>query len=163
MTVLPDEQSIGRCPLLKPAADQSRWSNRVIVVSSIFAGVGVAHLIDDFLFGVPVEFNLTNPPTQFLALAFFVALTGLIALAARGTRASYQGLITIGLLLALADTLKHLPEIVGSETFRSGAASIFFSVGLIVSGLATAAVAWLALRQQGRVQSMLKADLGEST
>ncbi len=149
--------------MLKPAADQNRWSNRVIVVSSIFAGFGVAHLIDDFLFGVPAEFNLTNPPTQFLALAFFVALTGLIALAARGTRASYQGLITIGLLPALADTLKHPPEIVGSETIRSGAASIFFSVGLIVSGLATAAVAWLALRQQGRVQSMLKADLGEST
>jgi len=147
--------------MLKPAADQGRWSNRVIVVSSIFAGFGAAHLIDDFLFGVPAEFNLTNPPTQFLAFAFFVALTGLVALAARGTRASYQGLITIGLLLALADTLYHVPEIVGSATFRSGAASIFFAIGLIVSGLVTAAVAWLALRHQVMAQSMLKADLGE--
>ena len=137
--------------MLKPAADHIRWSNRVIVVSSIFAGFGVAHLIDDFLFGVPAEFNLSNPPTQFLALAFFVALTGLVALAARGTRASYQGLITIGLLLALADTLKHVPEIIGSVTFRSGAASIIFSVGLIVSGLVMAAVAWLALRHQGTI------------
>ena len=145
----------------KPAADQGRWSNRVIVVSSIFAGFGVTHLIDDFLFGVPAEFNLTNPPTQFLAFAFFVALTGLVALAARGTRASYQGLITIGLLLALADTLYHVPEIIGSVTFRSGAASIFFAIGLIVSGLVVAAVAWLALRHQGVVQSTLKADLGE--
>lgn len=149
--------------MLKPAADHIRWSNRVIVVSSIFAGFGVAHLIDDFLFGVPAEFNLSDPPTQFLALAFFVALTGLIALAARGTRASYQGLITIGLLLVLADTLKHLPEIIGSVTFRSGAASIFFSVGLIITGLVMAAVAWLALRHQSKVQSMLKADLGEGT
>lgn len=149
--------------MLKPAADHIRWSNRVIVVSSIFAGFGVAHLIDDFLFGVPAEFNLSNPPTQFLALAFFVALTGLIALAARGTRASYQGLITIGLLLALADTLKHLPEVIGSVNFRSGAASIFFSVGLIIAGLAMAAVAWLALQHQGKVQSMLREDLGEGT
>lgn len=86
-------------------------------------------------------------------MAFFVALTGLIALAARGSRASYQGLITIGLLLALADTLYHVPEIVGSVTFRSGVASIFFSVGLIISGLVVAAVAWLALRHQGTVQS----------
>ena len=139
--------------MIKPAADHILWSNRVIVVSSIFAGFGVAHLIDDFLFGVPAEFNLSNPPTQFLAFAFFVALTGLIALAARGTRASYQGLITIGLLLALADTLKHLPEIIGSVTFRSGAASILFSVGLIISGLVMAAVAWLALRHQGMVPS----------
>jgi hypothetical protein len=158
MAVLPDEKSIGRCPVLKPAADKRRWSNRVIVVSSIFAGFGVAHLIDDFLFGVPAEFNLTNPPTQFLALAFFVALTGLIAFAARGTRASYQGLITIGLLLALADTLKHVSEIVGSVTFRSGAASIFFSVGLIISGLVVAAVAWLALRHQSMEQSQ---EMGE--
>jgi len=131
------------------AAAHRRWSNRVVAVSSIFAGFGAAHLIDDFLYGVPAEFNLTNPPTQFLALAFFIALTGLIALAARGSRASYQGLITIGLLLALADTLKHVPEIVGSVSYRSGAASIFFSIGLIVSGLATAAVAWFALRHHG--------------
>lgn len=137
--------------MLKPIADHSRWSNRVIVVSSIFAGFGVAHLIDDFLFGVPAEFNLSNPPTQFLALAFFVALTGLIALAARGTRASYQGLITIGLLLALADTLKHIPEIVGSVSYRSGTASMVFAIGLIVSGLATALVSWFALRQQGTI------------
>ncbi|MCK5635468.1 MAG: hypothetical protein KAI06_10285, partial [Anaerolineales bacterium] len=116
------------------------------------AGFGAAHLIDDFLYGVPAEFNLTNPPTQFLALAFFVALTGLIALAARGTRASYRGLITIGLLLALADTLKHVPEIVGSTSYRSGTASIIFSLGLIVTGLATAVVSWFALREQGTVQ-----------
>lgn len=139
--------------MLKPEADQSRWSNRVIIVSSIFAGFGAAHLIDDFLFGVPAEFNLTNPPTQLLALAFFAALTGLIALAARGTRASYQGLITIGLLLALADTLFHVPEIIGSTSFRSGTASVVFAIGLIVSGLVMAAVAWLALRHQGTVPS----------
>jgi len=137
----------------KPTAAHRRWSNRVIIVSSIFAGFGAAHLIDDFLFGVPAEFNLANPPTQFLALAFFVALTGLIALAARGTRASYQGLITIGLLLALADTLKHVPEIVGTTSYRSGTASVVFAIGLIVSGLVMAAVAWLALRHQGTVQS----------
>jgi hypothetical protein len=147
--------------MLNPAASQGRWSNRVIVVSSIFAGFGVAHLIDDFLFGVPAEFNLTNPPTQFLAFAFFVALTGLVALAARGTRASYQGLITIGLLLALADTLYHVPKIIGSVTFRSGAASIFFAIGLIVSGLVMAVVAWLALRHQGMVHSKLNTELGE--
>ncbi len=142
----------------KSAATHRRWSSRVVAVSSIFAGFGAAHLIDDFLYGVPAEFNLTNPPTQFLALAFFIALTGLIALAARGRRASFQGLITIGLLLALADTLKHIPEIMGSVSFRSGAASIFFAIGLIVSGLLTAAVAWFALRQHGKGQSQVMGE-----
>ena len=55
----------------KPAATDRCWSNRVVVVSSIFAEFGAAHLNDDFLYGVPAEFNLSNPPTQFLALAFF--------------------------------------------------------------------------------------------
>ena len=125
----------------------------MVVVLSILAGFGAAHLIDDFLYGVPAEFNLSNPPTEFLALAFFAALTGLIALADRGSRASYRGLITIGLLLALADTLRHVPKILRSVTFRSGAASIIFSVGLIVSGLVTASVAWFALRNHSPVQS----------
>ncbi len=110
--------------MLRPAGPDRCWSNRVVVVSSIFAGFGSAHLIDDFLYGVPAEFNLSNPPAQFLAFAFFAALTGLIALAARESRASYRGLIIIGLLLDLADTLRHVPEILGSDTFRSGPASI---------------------------------------
>jgi len=139
--------------MLRPAGTDRCWSNRVVVVSSIFAGFGVAHLIDDFMYGVPAEFNLSNPPTQFLALAFFAALTGLIALAARGRRAGYRGLITIGLLLALADTLRHVPEILGSVTFRSGEASMIFAMGLIVSGLVMASVAWLALRHDGTVQT----------
>ena len=101
-----------------------------------------------FLYGVPAEFNLSNPLAQLLALAFFVALTALISFAARGSRASYQGLITIGLLLALADTLKHLPEIIGATGYRSGTPSIVFSIGLIISGLATAVVAGFALRHQ---------------
>ena len=132
----------------EPAATHNLWSNRVVAVASLFAGFGVAHLIDDFLYGVPAEFNLPVAPTQFLALAFFVALTGLIALSARGSRPSYRGLIIIGLLLALADTLKHVPEIAGAAVYRSGAASIIFSIGLIGTGLATAAVSWVALRQR---------------
>jgi hypothetical protein len=57
--------------------------------------------------------------------------------------------------------LYHVPEIIGSVTFRSGAASIFFAIGLIVSGLVMAVVAWLALRHQGMVHSKLNTELGE--
>ena len=114
--------------------------------ASIFAGFGVAHLIDDFLFAVPAEFNLSNPAAQVLALVFFIALTGLIASAARRNPQSYRGLILIGLLLALADTLKHVPEIQPTSQYRSGSLSIFFATGLILSGLVTALVAWEALQ-----------------
>jgi len=123
------------------------WSNRVVLAASIFAGFGVAHLIDDFLFGVPAEFNLSNEAAQVLGLAFFAALTGLAALAGRGSRQSYVGFMVIGTLLAVADVLKHLPEILRSGSWRSGLASETFSIGLIVSGLTVALVSYLAWRE----------------
>ncbi len=119
-------------------------SDRVIVVAALFSGFGVAHLIDDFLYGVPAEFNLTDPVSQLLALFFFAALTALIALAARGRRRSYFGLIVIGSLLAAADTTKHLPEMLFSSHYRSGLASTVYAVGLVVSGIATAVVSYSA-------------------
>jgi len=119
----------------------------VVLAASIFAGFGVAHLIDDFLFGVPAEFNLSNEAAQVLGLAFFAALTGLAALAGRGSRQSYVGFMVIGTLLAVADVLKHLPEILRSGSWRSGLASETFSIGLIVSGLTVALVSYLAWRE----------------
>ena len=129
-------------------ADERLWSNRVIVAVSVFAGFGAAHLIDDFLYGVPAEFNLSNRMAQALGLAFFAALTGLAALAGRGSRKSYLGFVIIGGLLALADVLKHLPEVLEPGPWRSGLASEVFSVGLIVSGLVSAIVSYLAWRKK---------------
>jgi hypothetical protein len=125
--------------------DNRTWSNRVVCTAAVFAGFCAAHLIDDFLYGVPAEFHLSNTTSQVLGLAFFVALTGLIALAARGSRQSYLGLVVIGLLLAAADTTKHVPEMLAPGPYRSGW-SVVFSLGLIVSGLATAAVSYGARR-----------------
>jgi hypothetical protein len=127
-------------------------SDRVIIAASVFSGFGAAHLIDDFLYGVPAEFHLSNELSQFLGLFFFAALTGLIALAARGRRRSYFGLVVIGTLLAAADTTKHLPEMLSSEHYRSGLASTAYAVGLVLSGIATAVVAyaaWLRARRAG--------------
>ena len=122
----------------------------MVLAASIFAGFGVAHLIDDFLFGVPAEFNLSNQAAQVLGLAFFAALTGLAALAGRGSRTSYVGFMVIGTLLAVADVLEHLPEILRVGPWRSGLASKVFSIGLIVSGLAVALVSYLAWREGRR-------------
>lgn len=131
-------------------ADDRVWSNRVIVAASVFAGFGVAHLIDDHLYDVPAEFNLSNAATQALGLVFFSALTALAALAGRGSRQSYLGFVIIGGLLALADVLKHLPEVLQPGPWRSGFASVAFSIGLIVSGLVTAVVSYLAWRKERR-------------
>lgn len=129
-------------------ADNQVWSNRVVLAASIFAGFGVAHLIDDFLYGVPAEFNLSNEAAQVLGLAFFAALTGLAALAGRGSRKSYLGFTIIGGLLALADVLEHLPEILRVGPWRSGLISGTLSIGLIASGVVVAVISYLAWRKE---------------
>ena len=129
------------------SADRGRvWSNRVVAAASIFAGFGVAHLVDDFLYGVPAEFNLTVVASQVMGCAFFAALTGLIAMASRGSRRSYAGLMIVGALLALADTLNHVPEMMRAAVYRSGSFSQGLAIGLIASGLATAVVSYGAWR-----------------
>jgi hypothetical protein len=131
--------------------DRSRaWSNRVVGVSSLFAGFGVAHLIDDFLYGVPAEFNLPVVAARVMGGVFFVALTALIALAARGSRRSYAGPAIIGGLLALAGTLRPVPEMAGASVCRSGFLSAAFAVGLIASGLATMPVSLRAWHVTGK-------------
>lgn len=81
-----------------------------------------------------------------MGLVFFVALTGLIGLAGPGTRASYRGLILIGSLHAVADTLQHGPEIPQAGSFHSEPWSAVFSIGLVISGLILAGTAYGALR-----------------
>jgi len=43
-----------------------KWSNRVVVAAVLLTGFGAAHLIDDFLFGAPADFGLSNKFTQIL-------------------------------------------------------------------------------------------------
>jgi hypothetical protein len=62
-----------------------RRSNRVVCASIVVAGVGAAHLIDDFLYGVPAEFGLTDPPAQVLAVIFFALLARLRRSAGAGS------------------------------------------------------------------------------
>ena len=40
--------------------DNRRWSNRVVAAAVVLAGLGAAHLIDDFLYGIPADLGLSN-------------------------------------------------------------------------------------------------------
>lgn len=107
----------------------------------LFTGFAAAHLIDEFLWGAPGEFHLSVEFTLLLALAFVTSLAGLLARAAAGSRAAFGGLALIGLLIALADALKHLAEIIQAGPWRSGFASVSLALGLTLSALLTAVTA----------------------
>ncbi len=97
-----------------------RWSNRVVVAAVVLTGIGAAHLIDDFLYGVPADFGLSNEFGQALAVAYFIMASLLLVLAARGNKTGYIGNMGFGLFLLLADTLKHGSEGLFSGPWRSG-------------------------------------------
>lgn len=128
--------------------DTGTSNGRLLVVANLFAAFASAHLIDEFLWGAPAEFRLSVPAALLLALVFMAALTGLIALAAKGSPKAYLGLAVIGFLIALADLAKHGPEMMAERPWRSGAISVLLSLGLTLSGLATGFLSVAERRRQ---------------
>jgi hypothetical protein len=126
----------------------SEWHNRLMLSATGFAGFSAAHLIDEFIWGEPAVFHLSVPLTEILALAYMLALVGLIAAAGSRTAASYQGLSLAGGLIALADILKHMPEIAATGTWRFGPVSLLLFMGLTACALLTAFCGIMALRYQ---------------
>ena len=125
---------------------ESKWHRASISSAVIFAGFSAVHLIDDFLFDVPTEFHLTVAFTEYLALAYMVALVGLIAAASHQSLSGYLGLTIAGLLITLAQILKSAPEILQPGPWHSGAPSELLAVGLAVSAAITAITSFLARR-----------------
>ena len=55
---------------------RSRKLNKLVLLNgAILVGVAIPHLIDDFLYGIPEEFGLTNMVAQALSGLFSVLLS----------------------------------------------------------------------------------------
>jgi hypothetical protein len=128
----------------------SRWHSLSIVSAVAFAAFSAVHLIDDFLFDVPLEFHLSVPLTELLALAFMASLVGLVAAAASRSPTGYLGLAIAGLLIALAQLLKSGSEMLKPGPWHSGLPSELLAVGLAISAALTAVASLLAWRTSPR-------------
>jgi len=127
-----------------------KWSNFVIGVGLALVFFSAPHLIDDFLYGIPEEFGLTDQQAQVLAGLFYVQLIVFFVLAAREHKAGYYGLLFWGIFLALAGILKHLPEILKPEPYWSGPFSETLIIGMTIVGIALAITSILALRYSAK-------------
>jgi hypothetical protein len=123
-----------------------KWSNLVISVGLVLVFFSAPHLIDDFLFGIPEQFGLTNQQTQILAGVFHSQMIVFFVLVARERKAGYYGTLFWGVFLALAGILKHLPEILKPEPYWSGLFSELLIIGMIMVGIVLAITSILALR-----------------
>jgi hypothetical protein len=131
---------------IAPAVD--RTNNAVVIWGTLFSGLAAAHLIDEFVWGAPAEFHLSVVTTEVLALVFLTALAGLVAVAAKGSRAGYLGLAIAGFLVGVADALKHAPEIARPGAWRSGLVSEGLAIALTVVALLTGLTSALAYRRR---------------
>jgi len=93
---------------------------------------GESHLIDDFLFGIPADFGLSNEFGQILAVAYFLTTSLLLVLAARGSKVGSIGDFGLGLFLLAADMLKHGSEGLFEGPWYSGLFSRSLAFGVIL-------------------------------
>jgi hypothetical protein len=122
------------------------FHNLVLINGTILVGVAIPHLIDDFLYGIPAAFGLTNIQAQILAGVFSVLLIVIFSLVARGRRGGAIGSAILGGFLALAGILRHVPRMLQPGPYWSGPFSEIMIVLLILSGISLLILSIIALR-----------------
>jgi len=123
---------------------KTRW---MIILYLVLAFFSIPHLIDDFLFDIPAEFGLSVHLTQFLAGVFILIYLGILIFLARGQRGGVIGAMGMGIFLALAGILKHIPLIIQPGPYWSGWFSEGLIIGMIISGILLAVFGVIELKR----------------
>jgi len=124
---------------------KTRWVIALYLALAFFA---IPHLIDDFLFDIPAEFGISVHLSQFLSGIFILIYLGILIPLARGKRDGVIGAISMGIFLALAGILKHIPLIIKPGPYWSGWFSEGLIFGMILAGIGVGVAGFLALKKQ---------------
>jgi hypothetical protein len=124
-----------------------RFGRLVVGSGIVLSFFTIPHLIDDFLFGIPAEFGLSNQLAQTLGGVFTVALILVLIMASREHKAGYYGTAFMGAFLALAGILKHVPRMMLPGPYWSGWFSEMLIYGLIVSGMILFCLSIIVIRE----------------
>lgn len=124
----------------------SRSFTTTIALYLVLAFFSIPHLIDDFLFDIPAEFGISVHLSQFLAGVFILIYLGILILLSQNRRGGVVGAIIMGIFLALAGILKHIPLIIQPGPYWSGWFSEGLIFGMIMSGIGVAAAGFVALK-----------------
>lgn len=134
------------------AVTGTRRAGGIIALSLASLPFILPHAVEDFAEGIAGRVGLETGPGAAL-LGIFLALQALgLVLLARGRRAGYAVTFLVGLVWTAGAALDHGPALV-SGPFRSGAASVLWVLGLIVTQAAAAVLAWGGWRAAGAVRS----------
>ena len=118
-----------------------------IILYLLLAFFSIPHLIDDFLFDIPLEFGISNRTAQILAGVFILLFMVIFMELVRGKKTGLYGAIFMGIFLALAGILKHIPLILRPGPYWSGWFSETLIIGMIISGIALAVTGGISLNR----------------
>ena len=128
--------------------DQSPGINPLMITFYLaLAFFSIPHLIDDFIFDIPAEFGISVHLAQVLAGVFIVIYMGILILLARGKKIGIGSAMGMGIFLALAGILKHVPLMIKPGPYWSGWFSEGLIYGLILSGIGVAVSGILMLKE----------------
>ncbi len=113
----------------------TQMNSAVTALYLTLAAVSTPHLIDDFLFGIPEDFGISNMTAQILSGVFILIFMLIFREVVRGTRIGLYGAMFMGSFLALAGILKHIPLIIKPGPYWSGWFSEGLIIGMIISGI----------------------------
>lgn len=123
-----------------------RLNNLILLNGAVLVGVAIPHLIDDFLYGIPEEFGLPNVAAQALSGLFSVLLIWTFAEVGRQNRIGLISAGFLGIFLALAGILKHVPLMLKPGPYWGGLFSEMLIIAMILSGLSLFSLSLYALR-----------------
>jgi hypothetical protein len=125
------------------------WQRRIVILSVLLLFFAIPHTLEDFAGGEPARAGVPE-----LALATVIStLVAAQALAlyglGRGARWSSLIHIGVGVFWPIAAGIAQLPVILTTAPYRSGAISVAYVLGMIVTGalLGLAAILSLVKRQ----------------
>ncbi|HEX6302641.1 MAG TPA: hypothetical protein VFZ76_00515 [Anaerolineales bacterium] len=126
----------------------------VVGTAIVLVGFSIAHVLEDFVYGIPAQFGFeTAPAAALLGIAYAMHVV-LIVLAARGSKLGVLGNLAAGIAWVLAAAIDHLDEILFVQPYRAGWLSKGFEIGLMLSALALAITSFLAWRAQPRQETI---------
>lgn len=108
---------------------------QVVYLYLTLAFFSIPHLIDDFLFDIPLDFGISNRTAQILSGVFIVLFIRILLPIVEGKKNGLYGAIFMGTFLALAGILKHIPLILQPGPYWSGWFSEGLIYGLIITGI----------------------------
>jgi hypothetical protein len=132
-----------------PGAERTswqRWQTWVIALAALLIGISIAHVLEDFVYGIPARFGFEVAPAAALVGLAYAGHVVLVALAARDRTIGYLGNLAAGVVWFVAAAYDHLGEVLFATSYRAGLISKGFEVGLMLSALALAIASFGAWR-----------------